>query len=354
MEPTDFIVSNERLISILRKIQENPDIINNIDVDIDYIINTFSSDPVLYNSRASWREYTSQLNKAFEIFENCGSDSKASSEVKSLIRFYLLRLYRRCRVIDKGGSNSNYNSKNYYTNQISTLEQKITDLNQQLSESKQSQEQKEELTKDLEITKEQLEQAKSNNEELKKALDAQENLKGKVSQAFVELKTHIKPLEVEKKRLNYMFGIYAFLCVCVLVLLVYFEYKYLLRWVDIKSNEIKLIDYLPFYIPVPIVGGLLWVFMYQMNRAQRQLMVVANVLYHVDYIEGLLLAINMISPNVVAASEKISQVLDNLIRNYISIPNGLFERSLDTEISKDSINVDTFIDLAKKVKDVIK
>lgn len=293
-------------------------------------------------------EYLSKIKMRIESYENNPNDHEARRKLRgAIINCYSYLLRNQIR-------SSEYNTENYYTNQISTLEQKITDLNQQLSESKQSQKQKEELTKDLEITKEQLEQAKSNNEELKKALDAQENLKGKISQAFVELKTHIKPLEVEKKRLNWMFYTYAGLCLCVLVLLVYFEYKYLLRWVDIKSNEIKLIDYLPFYIPVPIVGGLLWVFMYQMNRAQRQLMVVANVLYHVDYIEGLLLAINMISSNVAAASEKISQVLDNLIRNYISMPNGQFERSLDKEISKDSINVNTFIDLAKKVKDVIK
>jgi hypothetical protein len=350
MEPTDFIVSNDRLISILRKIQENPDIINNKDVDIDYIINTFSSDPVLFYNMSSWREHTSQLDKAFESLENCGSDSKASSELKSLITFYLLRLYRQCRHIDKEGDNSNYNSKNYFKNQISTFEKKITDLNQQLSESKQSQEQKEEITKDLEKTKEQLEQAKSNNAELEKRLDAQQNIKEKISNAFKELKTHISHLKKEKTRLNWMFGIYAFLSFVVFVMLIIFELKYLSKW----ETPTNWIDYLPFYIPVPIVGGLMWAFIYQMNRAQRQLIFVANELYHVDYVEGLLQAINLISPDAASASEKISHVLDILIKKHISIPEGLFEKSLDKEISKDTINVDTFIELAKKVKDVIK
>ncbi len=81
---------------------------------------------------------------------------------------------------------------------------------------------------------------------------------------------------------------------------------------------------------------------------------VANELYHVDYVEGLLQAINLISPDAASASEKISHVLDILIKKHISIPEGLFEKSLDKEISKDTINVDTFIELAKKVKDVIK
>lgn len=353
MEPNDFIVSNERLNHILKSIFEKTKYAK-IAYNTKKILDWFSSDPGLYEQNPFWRHYVYELERAYEDIEACEQGSDDYRIKRRQLYGSLNGLYELCKHINNDRGDSDYNSKNYYENQISTLENKIVNLNQQLSESQQSQEQKEELTKELENTKEQLEQAKSNNEELKKALDAQENLKGKISQAFVELKKHIKPLEVEKKRLNWMFYAYAGLCVCVLALLVYFEYKYLLRWVDIKSNEIKLIDYLPFYIPVPIVGGLLWVFMYQMNRAQRQLMVVANVLYHVDYIEGLLLAINMISPNVATASEKISQVLDNLIRNYISMPNGQFERSLDKEISKDSINVNTFIDLAKKVKDVIK
>ena len=147
-----------------------------------------------------------------------------------------------------------------------------------------------------------------------------------------------------------MFNAYAILCVCILGILVYFEFVYLSKW----EAPTKLIDYLPFYIPVPIVGGLLWAFIYQMNRAQRQLMLVAYELYHVDYVEGLLQAINMVSPNVTSASVKIGTVLDVMIKKHITIPNELFEKSLDKEISKDNIDLKTFVNLAKDVKGVIK
>lgn len=293
-------------------------------------------------------QYLSRIKNRLELLESDPSDSKK--------KYLLIRAIVNCYnyLINNRKDSSEYNTEDYYKNLISELQEKETRLKKELSESKQTNEENDELRKQLEIITEQKEQYEAEKDELKKRLNAQENLKDKISDAFKELQKHIKHLKVEKIRLNGMFFFYAILCFCVLGLLMYFEYKYLLRWVDIKSDNIKLIDYLPFYIPVPIVGGLLWVFIYQMNRAQRQLMVVANVLYHVDYIEGLLLAINKISPNVTAASEKISQVLDNLIKNYISMPNEQFERSLDTEISKDSINIDTFIDLAKKVKDVIK
>lgn len=252
---------------------------------------------------------------------------------------------RSIRIAD-----SEYNTEEYYKKTIEELMGKIANLNNKINEANQSKEQQKELKEELENTKEQIRQIKADKEELEKKLDAQKNIKNKITNAFEELKIHISHLENEKKRLKWMFYVYAVLCVCVLLLLVYFEYKYLSKW----ENHTALIDYLPFYIPVPIVGGLLWVFICQMNRAQRQLMLVAYELYNVDYVEGLLQAINMVSPNVASATEKIGNVLDVLIKKHIKTPNESFENSLEKEISKDNIDLKTFINLAKEVKDVVK
>ena len=254
------------------------------------------------------------------------------------------------RIGGNGMSDSDYNTEEYYKKTISELENKVKELSISLKESKESKEQKEKIKKELEERREQIKQITADKEELEKKLDAQENIKKKITDAFVGLKTHTSHLENEKCRLKWMFGIYAFLCACVLGILVYFELVYLSKW----QTPTKLIDYLPFYVPVPIVGGLLWAFIYQMNRAQRQLMLVAYELYHVDYVEGLLQAINMVSPNVASATEKIGNVLDVLIKKHITSPNELFEKSLDKEISKDNIDLKTFVNLAKDVKNVIK
>lgn len=252
---------------------------------------------------------------------------------------------------DVASSNSSeYNTEDYYKKTISGLEKRIDDLNQKLDGTKQSDKQKEKIRKELEESKEQIEQIKAEKEELEKKIDAQDNIKKKISSAFGELKKHISHLEIEKLRLNRMFNAYAILCICVLLLLVIFEINYLLKW----ETPTQWTDYLPFYIPIPIVGGLLWAFIYQMNRAQRQLILVAYELYHVDYVEGLLQAINMVSPNAASASEKIVNVLDFLIKKHISIPNDLFEKSLDKEISKDNVDLNTFVNMAKEVKDVLK
>ena len=288
-----------------------------------------------------------QLHRIETLYKQYNAHPEDNEGKKELIR-RILFLYQRIR--NNGMSDSEYNTEDYYKKTISELETKVKELSISLKESKESKEQKEEIKKELEERREQIRQITADKEELEKKLDAQENIKKKITDAVEGLKKHTSQLEKEKARLNGMFGVYAFLCVCVLGILVYFEFVYLSKW----QAPTKLIDYLPFYIPVPIVGGLLWAFIYQMNRAQRQLMLVSYELYHVDYIEGLLQAINMVSPNVASATEKIGNVLDVLIKKHITSPNELFEKSLDKEISKDNIDLKTFVNLAKDVKGVIK
>ena len=264
---------------------------------------------------------------------------------------YLIRI-RSCiySLIRSCSNNAYHTSESYYTKQINELQEKENALNKEIEDLKQKNAEHQEKENELESIKEQIKQYEIEKDELKKKLDARDNIKGKISDAFKELKTHISHLETEKTRLNWMFYIYAFLCVAVMGALIVFEWKYISNWEDAD----KWMDYLPFYIPVPIVGGLLWVFISQMNRAQRQLIQVANVLHHIDYVEGLLLAINHISTDVNSASDKICHVLDHLIKNHMSSPDGLSEQSLDAEISKDNINLNTFLNLAKEVKEVIK
>lgn len=287
------------------------------------------------------------LELIVDIYKQCKEHPEKKEELSRQLFLYidLFWQFRNRRIVD-----SEYNTEEYYKKTISELETKVKELSISLKESKESKEQKEEIKKELEERREQIRKITADKEELEKKLDAQENIKKKITDAFEGLKKHTSQLEKEKARLNWMFGVYAFLCVCVLGILVYFEFVYLSKW----QAPTKLIDYLPFYIPVPIVGGLLWAFIYQMNRAQRQLMLVSYELYHVDYIEGLLQAINMVSPNVASATEKIGNVLDVLIKKHITSPNELFEKSLDKEISKDNIDLKTFVNLAKDVKGVIK
>ena len=301
--------------------------------------------------------YINTINKAVSLKERLVSNiDKLKNENIQDKRPYILdfadatsEIYRVFRPEDKGESNI-LNTEDFYSANITELKNREEKLLKEVAELKKKNQKYIEKENEIEEIKIQIQQSIEEKEELKKKLDAQENVKKSISNAFVELKKHITPLKHEKTRLNWMFYSYAFLCICVLCVLVYFEYTYLSRW----EGADKWIDYLPYYIPVPIVGGLLWAFIYQMNRAQRQLMQLANVLYRIDYVEGLLLAINSVNADINAASEKIDHVFDQMIKNYMAAPDSLSEKNLDTEISKDSINIHTFIDMAKEIKEVIK
>lgn len=247
-----------------------------------------------------------------------------------------------------------YNSESYFSKRLKQWKEKEDNLNKEIQALKQSNEKSEEKEVELREVKEKIKSTEAEKDALEKKLDAQNNLESRISKAFSELKNHISPLTNEQTRLKWMFYIYAFLCIGVFGILIYFELSYLKHWKDAGAGTGNWINYLPFYIPVPIVGALLWAFIYQMNRAQRQLMQVANVLFHIDYVEGLLLAINNVTIDINSSSEKICNVLDNMIKNYISFPDGLSEQALDKELSKENINIHTFINLAKEIKDVIK
>ena len=345
----DYYIVRDEILNILMKCLNNDKITNYSGVMSDRIkvlYSRLSSDTIQY--RKTIDVARSLLDRIKVDIENIEEGEDSHVYLRDL-RYVIDELYRMSRV-DNSNRIIDYNSENYYTEQIKELKEKEKSLNNELTALKQQNTDYAEKEKELEIIKGQIIQSEAEKEELKKKLDARDNMTERISKAFVELKKHISSLEDEKNRLKRMFYIYAIFGVVALGILIYFEVLYLSKW----EGAEKWIDCLRYYIPVPIAAGLLWTFIYQTNRAQRQLIQVANVLYHVDYVEGLLLAINLVSADVNSASEKISNVLDDLIKNYMSIPDSLSEQSLDTEISKDNINLHTFINLAKEVKDVIK
>lgn len=301
--------------------------------------------------------YVNTINKAISLKERLVSDidnikdENNNDKNRYILDFSALTsdIFRVFRHEDKDEPRI-LNTEDFYSANISELQKREELLVNEIASLKKKNHEYAEKEKEIEEVKLQIQQSMEEKEELKKKLDAQENVKKSISNAFVELKKHITPLTHEKVRLNFLFFSYAILSISVLGLLVYFEFSYLSKWTGAE----KWIDYLPYYIPVPIVGGLLWVFIFQMNRAQRQLLQLANVLYHIDYVEGLLLAINSINLDVNSASEKINQVLDQIIKNYMIVPDSLSEKTIDSEISKDDINLHAFIELAKEIKGVIK
>ena len=259
---------------------------------------------------------------------------------------------------------SGLNSAEYYEQQIKELQKQKVDLEQQIlqqqRQAKQSnkqqaetEKQRKETEKELETVRTQLEQTQREEAARKRREDAQAQLKADIQATFKNLNSYSAPFETEKKRLNGLFCVYATLSLLTLVALVAYECHFMLRF-DAASAPDTWMSYLPFYLPVPLCAGLLWAFIFQMNRAQRQLVVLTDKLHHVKYIEGLLLALTGLSTDMAEAASKIRQTIDSIIDNYLHHPHDLTEARLQKEVGKDNLDLGELTKLMREIKEVVK
>lgn len=76
-------------------------------------------------------------------------------------------------------------------------------------------------------------------------------------------------------------------------------------------------------LPVPDTIGLLWGFITQRNRSQRQMVVLARQIYEVEYIKGLLQALNTLSIYIGESMSKINEAISHLIDNHLRNMDGM-------------------------------
>ena len=168
--------------------------------------------------------------------------------------------------------------------------------------------------------------------------DAQSNLKKKIEESFSILTCDVNPINVEKERLEKLFHIFKRSMVGVVLFLLVWEVVCVWVWIADDWPH-SLIEYMPFYLPIPLCVGLFWVAIFQMNRAQRQLLFLTNQFHHDHYIESLLLVINNISFNALDGAEKIRTIVEKMIEGYIHFGNNVVEKHINEEIEKDKINL---------------
>lgn len=126
----------------------------------------------------------------------------------------------------------------------------------------------------------------------------------------------------------------------------------------IISRQYQIIDwmdFLPFYLPVPILIALFWVLIVQKNRAGKISIALSERLYQIKYLEGLLMTINRLSSNSQDAIETINKSLDKMVNGYL---NKVAKEPMDElrveAIEKKVINEDSYLKIINKLTDLIK
>ena len=216
----------------------------------------------------------------------------------------------------------NFNSEKYYQEHLRKLKAERDNLHGQLSflESQSNREQSK-LTKTLEALKEKellITQYEYAEEERKKKEDEQQVWENKIKTSFETLKKSLEPLSQERSRLKCAYFIYSLATVAVFLGLFLVEYN-IYSVVKSSTAPMEWANLLPYSFPVPVLGALLWGFITQINRIQRQLTVLARHIHEIEYIEGLILAINNISMNQERAIERVNNAIDRLMANHFHI-----------------------------------
>lgn len=248
-----------------------------------------------------------------------------------------------------------YNSENYYKEQIKQLEAQKKSLEEEFKkkqkESKINQEEKEDALRNAE---EQIRNYKSELEEKKKQENAISEWRNKIKNTFEELSCYLSPIKDEHERLKFLYKAYVGLTGIVIIFIVVLEIIICCKFSSTESFP-NWKDHLTLLLPIPASGALLWAFISQLNRAQRQLVLLAKHIHEIEYTEGLLLSLNSLSIDMEDSMKRVNSAIDRLLDNHLSMGTELCrcdEDSIVKEEKKDMVPVDLILKLIKEAKGV--
>ena len=263
-----------------------------------------------------------------------------------------------------------YNSEDFYQRQIEELNNQKQHLETKLEEIQiahknlqgHNQEEKDLLSREihekemlLEIANQKLLNYQVELGEKKKQENAIDEWNSKIRMTFSDLKNYLHPIRNEHERLKKLYWIYLILSCIAVFLIICLEISYGIKFAT-NDTLLEWKEYLIFVLPVPITGTLLWVFISQMNRAQRQLVILAKHIHETEYVEGLLLSLNSLSTNMNESMKRINTAVEKLLENHLSTGRSntnYNEESIIKEEKKDVIPLDVFTNLVKDIKSIV-
>lgn len=284
--------------SLIKKMEHgsNQDIFINIKVKLLYLIMRLA-----YDNNYSQKFITRSYELCFELNDMLGWNKIEPDDIKDIEdRFDMILGFYMEPIL---------NSVDFYSDKIKKLQSKIKDY-----EKKEEQESDNE-DKILEL-KSSIESLNKEKEAVEKQNDAIDNWKNKITDAFKGLEGPLNRLVDEHIRLEWLYNVYKWSSAVLVFLLIMIEIVVYVKIVC--SNAYPTWDqYLPMALPVPVTLGLLWGFITQMNRAQRQMVVLSNKIHEIKYTEGLLQALNILSVDIGESMSKINDAILRLIDNHL-------------------------------------
>lgn len=179
--------------------------------------------------------------------------------------------------------------------------------------------------------------------------------KSKIINAFESLKLTLIPIRKEYSRLNNMYWIYVSLMTFIFVLIIFLEIIIFFKLTEVKGFP-SWQNYIPAITPIPILGALLWAFIIQLNRTQRQLLMISRYIHEIEYVEGILISINTLSPDINISITRINNALDKILDNHLiqNSDQSIFkEKNIMEEEKKDTIPIDHLYKIIDSLKGIV-
>lgn len=177
----------------------------------------------------------------------------------------------------------------------------------------------------------------------------------KIKNTFQLLRECTSVLEDEHKNVDTEYHLFLYgLILPSLVLLIWLckLYGFMISRQPPYSNWV---EFLPYYLPVPIFVALFWVMIVQKNRAGKISIALSERLYQIKYLEGLLMTINQLSQNSQDAIETISRCLDKMVNGYLTkVAKEPMDELHVEAIEKKEINENSYFKIIDKLTDLIK
>ena len=318
----------------------------------------------------TYNKIDSVISGLHSFLNECKKDNKKINTLeKSNIFNSLDYLIKLCQERSRIG----YNTERYYENRIENLKKKIetlydkkrtedqsfSDVSTMTQNNENLQKQNDdlrdklhELNKKIENAQNLIKQYEFEKEESLKRNDAIENWKKKISDAFECLQIPISKLKQEHRRLEVLYNVYKRASIALVLLLIIIDIIICIKIIYLNTYP-SWEQYWTMILPVPVAIGLLWGFITQMNRAQRQMVVLARHICEIEYIEGLLQALNTLSVDIGESMSKINEAISRLIDNHLHNMDGMHidEMTLQKLEKQDALPYEKIPELIKLFKD---
>lgn len=293
---------SEDIISILNEIiSERNNIVHNR-------VAAYNTDSYYKNIIKTLNEKLNDSQEKINSLEELNKKLSRAADDKIIIEKEIGELQKKLEL--SGGVNRELEKQN------SVLSNQLNRLNGLIEHYNEEKEKLEILQKENDRINDVVRKYETELEKSKQREDAINNWKNKISAAFRGLEGPINRLVEEHKRLEWLYNVYKWSSAALVIFLIIIE---IVVYIKIVCSDVYPTwdQYLPMALPVPITLGLLWGFITQMNRAQRQMVVLSNKIHETKYTEGLLQALNTLSVDIGESMSKINDAISRLIDNHL-------------------------------------